>query len=204
MYDYFDSAALVSDHEGNQNIDPEKELNAPSTSDNAADTPSSQKMTAFSMFEHFRKHTRHAIIDGVFHLYNEIEKCYRPLDKQGLESYLLDQYYNEVSQTGSLRIIKTCAELIMRKDTLKVSSADKHTELCFKTGHIPLADINHATFVPYLENDPPSSFIFSTYTINAAPAPCVGSWNIMKALPTPKMDDFVYEIANGNQPSFAL
>lgn len=199
MPEHFDSETLFYDHESNHKINPEWKTADPPISDSDAEKQAPKKMTAFSMFEHFREHTRHAIIDGAFHLYHEVEKCYRPIDRQELESYLLDHYYQEVSQTGSLRMIKTCAELIMRKATLEVSSADKSMELCFKTGHIPLSDINHATFFPYLENDPPSSFIFSTYTINAAPAPCVGSWNIMKALPTPKMDDFVYEITDGDQ-----
>lgn len=168
---------------------------APADSEN---TPQ-EKFTAFSMYEHFREHTRHAKIGGIFHIYHETEKCYRPIDKQGLESYLLDQYYDKIAQSGSLRIIKTCAELILRKATLEVSSADERMQLCFKSGYVPLSDINAAVFTPYIENDPPSSFVFSTYTINATPAPCIGSWNIMKALPTPKMDDYIYEITGGNQ-----
>ena len=173
----------------------------PAFSDVPADdenTPQ-EKFTAFSMYEHFREHTRHAKIGGIFHIYHETEKCYRPIDKQGLESYLLDQYYDKIAQSGSLRIIKTCAELILRKAALEVSSADENMQLCFKSGYVPLSDINTAVFTPYRENDPPSSFVFSTYTINATPAPCIGSWNIMKALPTPKMDDYIYEITGGNQ-----
>ena len=75
MPEHFDGEALFFDHESNHKINPEWEIaDSPTSDSDSEEAP--KKMTAFSMFEHFREHTRHAIIDGAFHLYHEVEKCY--------------------------------------------------------------------------------------------------------------------------------
>lgn len=181
-------------------LKPEETLNSNQSEDTEEEkSPLPKKMTAFSMYEHFKEHTRYANIDGVFHLYHQIKKYYVPTDKHELENYLLRTYYNEISQTGSLRIVKTCADLILRQYVPEQSSADRAMNLCFKNGYIPLADLNTAYFKPYTENDPPSSFVAPTYLLNATAVPQMGSWNIVKGLQTPKMDDFLYQISGGKE-----
>ena len=172
---------------------------SPSEETDKVESSPPKKMTAFSMYEHFRKHTRYANIDGVFHIYNHSKKYYVPIDKHELENYLISIYYKEISQTNSLRIVKTCADLIIRQYVPEQASADKRMYLCFRNGYIPLADFNTAYFKPYTENDPPSSFIAPTYLLNATAVPQIGSWNIVKGLSTLQMDDFLYQISGGNE-----
>ena len=150
------------------------------------------------MYEHFKQHTNYANIDGQLHLYNYITSSYFPIDQRTLEDYLLRTYYKDAAQTGSLRIIKTCAELIMRMYIPEHSSAEKNLLMCFKTGYIPLADTIYASYMTYEKNDPRIFGVYPTYTINADISGITGSWNSFKTLSTPMMDNFVYEIAGGN------
>lgn len=194
----YDGESLFYDHESNHQINPEWEVTDTPKSDNTAETQAPAKMTAFSMYEHFKAHTNYASIDGSLHLYNHVKKCYFPLDQRTLEDYLLRTYYKDAAQTGSLRIIKTCAELIMRIYIPDQSSAEKNLYMCFRTGYIPLAEIKYASFRSYAKSDPCTFGVYPTYTVDADISEISATWNELKTLPTPMMDNFVYEIAGGN------
>lgn len=220
MYNSDENEWLIYDSENRLKINPEKDqdvLNSildnidksdksttavPSTKGKckaAEETEIPKKMTAFSMYDHFKEHTQYANIDGVFHIFHKIKRYYIPMSQRELENYLLRTYYKETCQSGSLRIIKTCADIIFRDYVPEQGSAHKRQQLCFRTGYIPLSDLCTTQLIPYRENDPPSSFVAPTYLINAAPCQNMDSWNIVRNLPTPQMDKFIDQIANGNE-----
>lgn len=152
------------------------------------------KVTAFTLLEDFCKTVSCVYIDGALHLFERNSECYRPVTQKCLEDFLLAKYYAEASQSGSLRIIKTCAELIMRYTFPQVLSAEKQMILCLQNGYIPLSDMENAVFCPYnyAQYNP-----FPTYQIQAPGLPTMTDWGAAKYLPTPWMDAFLRSSACG-------
>lgn len=164
-----------------------------STQEASKELPSA-KVTAFSLLEHFVNTVPCAIIDGTFHIFDTAKNYYRPFEKNELETFLLRRYYHAVSPTGSLRIIKNCAELILRHPFPEQRSAEKNMILCFPNGYLPLVDIEQVRFFPYnyLHFNP-----FPTYLVGCNQFPITSSWEAMKTLPTPYMDNFLRTSACG-------
>lgn len=152
------------------------------------------KPTAFTLFELFLNTTPCANIDGTLHLFEPKENCYRPIDQKGLEHYLVRNYYSIVAQTGSLRIIKTCAELIMHQEFPAYPSAESAMCLCLQNGVLPLSDMEHTYFSVY---DYSKFNPMATYQIKANGLPNMSDWNAMKSLPSPWMDSFLNTSAYG-------
>lgn len=152
------------------------------------------KVTAFSLLDDFIHTVPCAIIDGSFHIFDTEKKYYRPFDKNGLETFLLRRYYYAVSTTGSLRIVKNCAELILRHPFQEAMSAEKNMILCFPNGYLSLADVEQIRFFLY---DYSRFNPFPTYQIKCDQFPIVNNWESMKSLPTPYMDNFVRTCACG-------
>ena len=119
---------------------------------------------------------------------------YRPLDKNDLETFLLRRYYHLISSTGSLRIVKTSAELILRHPFPKAKSAEQNMILCFPNGFLSLGQIEQIQFFLYSH----SQFNpFPTYQVQCNQFPIMSSWEAMKTLPTPYMDAFLRTSACG-------
>lgn len=152
------------------------------------------KPTAFTLFELFRNTIPCANIDGTLHLFDSKENCYRAIDQKGLEHYLIQRYYSIAAQTGSLRIIKTCAELIMHQELPEYRSAENAMRLCLQNGILPLSDMEHTYFAAY---DYTKFNPLATFQIKANGLPNMSDWNAMKSLPTPWMDSFLNTSANG-------
>lgn len=152
------------------------------------------KLSAFTLFEHFINTTPCVSVDGVLHIFDPQTQCYLPFDKKRIESYLFEKYRYAVSQTGSLRIIKGCAEMILRHTFGEVCPADKQMILCFQNGFLPLSDINQAVFYYY---DFSQYNPCPTFHINCDGFATMTDWGAAKSLPTPWMDHFLHTSSFG-------
>jgi len=152
------------------------------------------KPTAFTLFEHFINTHSCIKVDGVLHIFDSQMLCYRPFDKEKIESYLFGIYRNAVSQTGSLRIIKGCAEMILRHTFWEVCPAEKQMILCFQNGYLTLSDLNRATFCNY---DFSHYNPYPTFHLNCDGFTTMTDWGAAKSLPTPWMDYFLRTSAFG-------
>lgn len=152
------------------------------------------KMTAFTMFEHFINANSCVRIDGVLHIYNHSDQCYQPFNKQEVESLLLRNYYRCIAATGSLRIVKTCANLIIHGNYPEVSPAEKNGYLCFKDGYLTLSDVNKAIFYSY---DLQNNNIFPTFHLDCSSSALFSPLAGSKSLSTPHMDHFLRTSAFG-------
>ena len=153
------------------------------------------KPTPFDMLNAFLNTVAYANIDGVLHVFAPEVGYYKPVDQRELEDFLLNYFYGMVEQSGSMRIVKACAELILRRKSTPVMSAEKQWILCFTNGFLPIANTEQTTFMQYT----PKYNVFPTYLINAAGNIYMTNWGTTKACSTPWMDWFVNSISAGNQ-----
>ena len=153
------------------------------------------KPTQFDMLNAFFSNVQHANIDGVLHIFSPEDGYYKPVDQRDLEDYLLNNFYDMVVQSGSMRIVKACAELILRRKSTAVISAEKQQILCFANGFLPITNTEQTSFMPYN----PSTNVYPTYCIKADGFLNMSLWSTAKAWPTPWMDWFINGISAGNQ-----
>ena len=153
------------------------------------------KPSAFTLFDLFRQTFTYANIDGVIHLYDNQEGFFYPVGLRELEEVLLIYFYDAVRVSGSTRIVKTCAELILKIKPPAVKSAEKEMILCFQTGYFPITIIENTHFF-----DKTSGMkVYPTYLINATGYLNMNDWGTMKLLGTPYMDTYLSRISNGNR-----
>lgn len=158
-----------------------------------------KKFTAFDMFDVF---TRDPLapslvnIDGVLHWRFPEMMYYAPLAKDDLESYLIKRFYTPIRENGSIHIVKTCADIIMRTYNMEsVVPAERELLLCLKNGYIDLNKLEQPNFSPYSSYN--SRPIYPTYLIDANWYPHI-TWEVAKTQETPWMNYFIQTIANGN------
>lgn len=149
------------------------------------------KPTAFTLFQSFCEMNMCVNINGKPHLFDSEIGCYRPFDKNRLINFLFKTFYNVAAQSGSLRIIKGCAELIMLNNFPEVYSAESQMILCFQNGFLPLSNIDQTQFATYQYNPYP------TYKITAQGFFNMSNWGAAKGIATPYMDSFLAASANG-------
>ena len=152
------------------------------------------KVTAFILLEDFLRTVPCAKIDGTLHIFNFEKSYYCPITQKKLEEFLFEKYYAIASQSGSLRIIKNCAELILHYKIPQVASAESQMILCLQNGYIPLSNLEYTSFSAYNygQYNP-----FPTYQINAQGFPTMTDWGAAKSLATPWMDAFLSSSACG-------
>ncbi len=152
------------------------------------------KPTQFDMLNAFFCNVQHANIDGILHIFSPEDGYYKPVDQRELEDYLLNHFYDMVVQSGSMRIVKACAELILRRKSVPAISAEKQSILCFSDGYLPIGNTEETGFMPY----EPYSNVYPTYCIKADGSPNMSNLDIAKGLYTPWMNWFINCISAGN------
>ena len=153
------------------------------------------KPNAFALFEQFQRSFYYANIDDSIHLFDRQKGYYYPVDQRALEELLLYHFYDVIKASGSMRIVKSCAELILKLKPSAVMSAEKQMMLCFTTGYLPIAVIENTHFCNYGS----SMQVFPTYLINATGYSNMNDWANAKLLRTPCMDTYLSRVSNGNR-----
>lgn len=153
------------------------------------------KPNAFTLFDLFQQRFYYANIDGEIHLFDRQKGYYYPVDQRDLEELLLNHFYDVIRASGSTRIAKSCAELILKLKRPAVVSAEKQMMLCFKTGYLPITVIENTFFCNYET----SMQVFPTYLINATGCSNLNDWANAKLLGIPCMDTYLSRISNGNR-----
>lgn len=166
---------------------PEKDRNKPTRI-------SLPKPTVFDLYNAFTQHIPCANINGALHIFDQDKGYYAPIDQRGIEELLLNQFYHIVVASGSPSIVKKCAELIIRKRPIAVSSADKNGILCLQGGYLPLNNLENTVFCPYSNSEQ----VYRTYHINSIGYLDMHNWGTAKNLGTPNMDLFLRTIACNN------
>lgn len=152
-----------------------------------------QKPTAFSLAEKFLKDNKLVYIDGRLHIFEKNRQYYVPVAKEPLERYIFQQYKREVEATGSLQIVKKCAQILMCSQYEYVEAAENKMLLCVYNGYVDLTNLDTAYLWMDLCKDYP------TYRIQATLTDGLLNWYGMKQSQKTAMDEFLAHIANDNQ-----
>lgn len=162
----------------------------------SAEKPSKTKITAFTLFEQFNFNYANSCvrIGGVLHIWDMQKQCYCKADKDEIVSFLMRNYYNIISQTGTLRIAKACAEIIMQCPYTECYSAEQKMILCLANGYLDFSAIEKTFFYDYNYNkfNPVPTFL-----LNCNGFPTMTNWSAAKELPTPWMDSYLRSAAYG-------
>ena len=160
------------------------------------DDSKSRKLTAFDLAQTYRTFTTLARIEGVLHVYDWNLHQFIPAEKEYLVKDLLRRCYKELSESGSLRLAKECADLLFHMDYYDYSSADCDMLMCLQNGYVDLRVLEKAYYIDYMQTQ---VFPAVTYTIAAQGNVHMTNWGYAKSLSTPQMDYFLNSIAQGNQ-----
>lgn len=171
-----------------------------------------KKITAFEIAALVRSQHNFKMLNKQLYIFRPEKSAYSVVTKEYLQNIILLEYYNIVEQVGSLNIVKSAAELVLRypyppdvfanqatqhktKLFMYDTPAHENNILCLQDGFINLSDINEACFYSYQSTYHP----YNTYCIAANGSfYCRSNWANMKSLPCPWMDQFINSISDGN------
>lgn len=166
----------------------------------AVDTPNNEekpnKRTAFDIAQEFAANNTMVRIDGVLHIFNWNVYRYVPVEKGDLVKVLLHLYYKEMSESGSLRLAKECADILWHMSYIEYLTTGATYTLGLQNGILDLRDIGRAHF---FENTQLQIIPPITYNVEVQGNVNMTNWEYAKSLATPRMDDFLSDIAIGNQ-----
>ena len=166
----------------------------------AVDAPNSEekpkKRTAFDIAQDFAANNALVRIDGALHVFNRNVYRYVPVEKGDLVKVLLRLYYKEMSESGSLRLAKECADILWHMDYMELLTTGATYTLGLQNGILDLRDIERAHF---FENTQLQIIPPITYNVEVQGNVYMTNWGYAKGLATPRMDIFLSDIAMGNQ-----
>lgn len=155
-----------------------------------------RRLTAFDLASMYLDCTSLRKIDGVLHAYHAGLRYFCPVEKADIEKDLFYRFFELVKETGSLKIVKDCADIIIRMNHLSALSAEKQMLFCMQNGYIDLKDLEKTRFIDYKEL---KEMPIATYSIAVQGNVYMTDWGYAKSLPTPWMDYFIACITQGNQ-----
>lgn len=168
----------------------EKEVGSPNTE------LKPKKLTAFDLVQDFCMCTHLARINGVLHGLDMSIHQYVPLEKEDIVKIMLSAYYNELSESGSLRLAKEGAEILWHMEFANINTTNTSMVLGLQNGWIDFGDLERARFIEFTQT---MTIPLITYTIAAQGYINMTNWGYSKSLSTPQMDYFLNTIAQGNQ-----
>lgn len=166
---------------------------------NDADSSNSEikpkRLTAFDLAQSFRMYATLVRIDGSLYLFDWNNYRYMPIEKENLVKALLRVYYKELSESGSLRLARECADILCHMDFIEYSSADIGMKVCLQNGYVDLDNLESAQFIYYKQM---KVIPVITYNIATKGDETITNWGRAKTFMTPQMDGFLNCIAQGN------
>lgn len=152
------------------------------------------KISAFSLVDMFNKYIIVKVYAGTKYYFDGQKGYFIPLSKNIVETLLLNNYYDWIAMTDSMRVVKTAADIIMRKDYPEMSPTDCKSFVGFKMGCLDLRNLEQLVFNPDLTNSPDIRYRVLTTGFTMG-----DTWYTVKQQKTAWMDYFLNCIAGNDQ-----